>query len=194
MSKISLQPNASGTGTFTLAAPDSNTNRTLTLPDEAGKILTDVGVPTSAMPAGSVIQVVSTTKTSAATVSGTVEIPAFHVEITPQSTNNKILVICTLSCSFNQQGVTERRGGLQLLRNGANVGNEFSYGKYSQTQADTMLTISFSFLDNPSTTSATTYSVFHRANAGAMLILVNRTISSDSAIGISSITAMEIAG
>jgi len=42
MSKISLQPNASGTGTFTLAAPDSNTNRTLTLPDEAGKVLTDV--------------------------------------------------------------------------------------------------------------------------------------------------------
>ena len=41
MSKISLQPNASGTGTFTLAAPDSNTNRTLTLPDEAGVVLTD---------------------------------------------------------------------------------------------------------------------------------------------------------
>ena len=41
MSKISLQPNASGTGTFTLAAPNSNTNRTLTLPDEAGKVLTD---------------------------------------------------------------------------------------------------------------------------------------------------------
>jgi len=42
LSKISLQPNASGTGTFTLAAPDSNTNRTLTLPDEAGNVLTDV--------------------------------------------------------------------------------------------------------------------------------------------------------
>jgi len=42
MSKISLQPNASGTGTFTLAAPNSNTNRTLTLPDEAGSVLTDV--------------------------------------------------------------------------------------------------------------------------------------------------------
>ena len=39
MSKISLEPNASGAGTFTLAAPNSNTNRTLTLPDEAGKIL-----------------------------------------------------------------------------------------------------------------------------------------------------------
>ena len=39
MSKITLEPNASGAGTFTLAAPNSNTNRTLTLPDEAGKIL-----------------------------------------------------------------------------------------------------------------------------------------------------------
>ena len=39
MSKISLEPNDSGAGTFTLAAPNSNTNRTLTLPDEAGKLL-----------------------------------------------------------------------------------------------------------------------------------------------------------
>ena len=39
MSKITLEPNASGAGTFTLAAPNSNTNRTLTLPDEAGKVL-----------------------------------------------------------------------------------------------------------------------------------------------------------
>ena len=39
MSKISLEPNASGAGTFTLAAPNSNTNRALSLPDEAGKLL-----------------------------------------------------------------------------------------------------------------------------------------------------------
>jgi len=41
MSKITLEPNNSGTGTFTIAAPNSNTNRTLTLPDEAGTALTD---------------------------------------------------------------------------------------------------------------------------------------------------------
>lgn len=41
MSKIALTPNASGTGTFTIAAPDSNTNRTLTLPDETGVVLTN---------------------------------------------------------------------------------------------------------------------------------------------------------
>jgi hypothetical protein len=40
VSKIALAPNASGTGTFTIAAPNSNTDRTLTLPDEAGTILT----------------------------------------------------------------------------------------------------------------------------------------------------------
>ena len=39
MSKISLTPNASGTGTFTIASPDSNTNRTLTLPDVDGPLL-----------------------------------------------------------------------------------------------------------------------------------------------------------
>ena len=40
MSKVAIQGNASGTGTFTIAAPDSNENRTLTLPDEAGTVLT----------------------------------------------------------------------------------------------------------------------------------------------------------
>ena len=38
MSKISLTGNASGTGTFTIASPDSNSDRTLDLPDAAGTI------------------------------------------------------------------------------------------------------------------------------------------------------------
>ena len=33
MSKIALSPDAAGTGTFTLASPNGNTNRTITLPD-----------------------------------------------------------------------------------------------------------------------------------------------------------------
>jgi hypothetical protein len=40
MSKISITPNASGTGVFTISSPATNTNRTLTLPDEAGTVLT----------------------------------------------------------------------------------------------------------------------------------------------------------
>ena len=40
MSKIALKGNASGTGTFQIEAPNSNTDRTLVLPDEAGTVLT----------------------------------------------------------------------------------------------------------------------------------------------------------
>jgi hypothetical protein len=47
MSKVALSGNASGTGTFTIASPNSNTDRTLTLPDNTGTILTTAtaGVP-----------------------------------------------------------------------------------------------------------------------------------------------------
>jgi hypothetical protein len=38
MSKIALSPNIDGTGTFTIASPNSNSDRTLTLPDAAGTI------------------------------------------------------------------------------------------------------------------------------------------------------------
>jgi hypothetical protein len=39
MSKIALTPNATGTGVFTISSPATNTDRTLTLPDEAGSIV-----------------------------------------------------------------------------------------------------------------------------------------------------------
>ena len=50
MSKISITPNPSGTGVFTIASPATNTDRTLTLPDEAGTVLTSASsIPTSAL-------------------------------------------------------------------------------------------------------------------------------------------------
>jgi len=39
MSKIKIQGNASGTGTLTISAPDTDTDRALTLPDGAGEIV-----------------------------------------------------------------------------------------------------------------------------------------------------------
>ena len=44
MSKITLEPNSSGAGTFSIVSPDSNINRTLTLPDESGTILNDQSI------------------------------------------------------------------------------------------------------------------------------------------------------
>jgi len=52
MSRVVIQGDASGTGNFTIAAPNSNTDRTLTLPDEAGEVLingttSNVGIGTA---------------------------------------------------------------------------------------------------------------------------------------------------
>jgi hypothetical protein len=40
MSKVAITGNASGTGTLTLSAPNTDTDRTLTLPDNTGTIIT----------------------------------------------------------------------------------------------------------------------------------------------------------
>jgi hypothetical protein len=47
MSKVALSGNASGTGTVTIAAPNTSTDRTINLPDSNGTILTTAtpGVP-----------------------------------------------------------------------------------------------------------------------------------------------------
>jgi len=48
MSKVTIQGNASGTGTFTIASPNSDTDHTLTLPNEAGTVLTSASdIPSS---------------------------------------------------------------------------------------------------------------------------------------------------
>jgi len=51
MSKITLAPNASGTGTLTVAAPNTNTDRTITLPDATGTM--NISGLANEVPAGS---------------------------------------------------------------------------------------------------------------------------------------------
>ena len=53
MSSIKLESNASGTGIFTIASPNSNTNRTLTLPDATGTVVVTGGAQTIEFAAGS---------------------------------------------------------------------------------------------------------------------------------------------
>ena len=51
MSLVKIQGNASGTGVFTIEAPNSDTNRTLSIPDVAGNLVTtgDTNSITNAM-------------------------------------------------------------------------------------------------------------------------------------------------
>tara|TARA_R100001509_G_scaffold162982_1_gene136084 strand:- start:118 stop:600 length:483 start_codon:yes stop_codon:yes gene_type:complete len=51
MSQVKISGNASGTGTLTIAAPNTNTDRTINIPDTAGNIVTtgDSGTITAPM-------------------------------------------------------------------------------------------------------------------------------------------------
>ena len=222
MSKISLEPNASGAGTFTLAAPNSNTNRTLTLPDESGTIFSDgTGVPGSSvigqlassnMPAGSVIQLVQTVKTDvfSATVNigDSTAVTGLSVNITPISSNSKILVMTSVSASqSNVQGsVDPGFTFIRLKRNSTNLGLGDSGGSYQVTagiagitgldgsNARVPNTSSYTFLDSPSTTSQITYQVeIGQTRSASNLLYVNRA-NSDQGRASSTITVMEIAG
>jgi hypothetical protein len=109
MSRIALSGNALGTGTFTIASPNSNTDRTLNLPDNAGTILTSASalaaanlsgrVPAANAPLGSVIQVQSTTAQGmlSTTANGdpstiTNGVQVFSLSFTPISATSTILV------------------------------------------------------------------------------------------------------
>jgi hypothetical protein len=169
MSKVVIQGNASGTGNFTIAAPNSNTDRTLTLPDEAGTVLTTAGVPSSAMPAGSVLQVVhNTTPVARHTSTSTVFIDTgFSVTITPKFANSKIL-INTIGVGYSSSHYAYHdvyRDGTTSISGSANNGNGIT-GPGAYTPAwDTL--VSFYF-DSPNTTSAVTYNLFAKTVSGTL--------------------------
>ena len=47
MSKVKIQGHASGTGVLTVTAPNTSTDRTITLPDATGTLATTADVPSS---------------------------------------------------------------------------------------------------------------------------------------------------
>lgn len=164
MSKVAISGNASGTGVFTVASPNSNVDRVLTLPDETGTVITTAGVPTSAMPAGSVLQVVSSsTTTSTATTSTSFVTTSLNAVITPTNATSKILVIVaggvTRTSSTNQ-------GYLTVYRNATNLG-DVNRGLYqiANYAGSADFPISISYYDAPTTTSSTTYTVYVRTGS-----------------------------
>ena len=196
MSKISLEPNASGAGTFTLAAPNSNTNRTLTLPDESGTIFSDgTGVPGSAvtgqlassnMPAGSVIQVVTKTINTLLVLSDTTyaDIPGFDITMTLNDANNKVLLFTHFGMLVGGEDANNNSTQLRYTRNGS----AFSVGVSSgiRVQGSSVVSGHRAHInnahgfqhdlnvvdDNPGSTNVT-YKVQHRNEQGNLYL--NRT-------------------
>ena len=143
---------------------------------------------------GVIKQVKSTTTTSSQTISvgsgATVAIPNFSVSITPSSSSSKILV------SFNITGAMSdsRLAALTLNRDGSAIsgatGAFASAGSISMTGPQT---ISFQYVDSPSSTSSLTYSLTVKHEVFyTNTFSFNRDPGSGAEVFASTITAMEI--
>ena len=168
----------------------------------AGNVLTAAQM-NSLRGAFRVLQVVSTTKTDTFTTTSATytDVTGLSLSITPSATTSKILLIASITGAG--QSVTTQGYG-RFVRDSTAIGVGDAAGSRVQaTFPITLLANAFntyslnaSFLDSPATTSATTYKIQIRNEAGSGTIYINRseTDSNTSAGGrfVSTITAMEI--
>ena len=112
--------------------------------------------------AGAILQVVQTFKNDSFSTSSTsyVDITGFSVTITPSSTSNKILLLnCAgISTTGNSsvQWMNLLRGSTAIAQPSVLTGFTSTATMFPQA-AGNMISWSYSFLDSPNTTSATTY-------------------------------------
>ena len=153
--------------------------------------MTTASLPTltsAEMPTGSVLQVVSATlQDEASTTSGSF-VAAFTATITPSSASNKVLVTMhtAIEATSGNAVSTVFRGGVSDTNLG---GNLYGYG-YTNAKPTTL---SGEELDSPNTTSAQTYTVGIRNDAGGTtnICMGSGTNSNTSR---STLTLMEIKG
>jgi len=159
------------------------------------------------LPAGSILQVVQGTKTDTF-VAGSIasgastEITGLSATITPSSASNKIMVfgmVSGTSASGSVNFILQR--GASAVGVGVASGSRTSITVFGGVGAvaDVAVNAPISFLDEPATTSATTYTIdIHNSRASADTVYVNRTPSDTDAArtgrSISTIILMEVAG
>ncbi len=114
MSLVKISGNASGTGTFEIAAPNSNTNRTLTLPDASGTVVVGASavsaagqIPfstdgTSYTPTEKIVSGTVVASTSGASIDFT-SIPSWVKRITVMLVTNKRFI-----CRKREMGIFSR--------------------------------------------------------------------------------------
>jgi hypothetical protein len=195
MSKVAISGNASGTGTFTIQAPNSNNDRILSLPDEAGTVLTSVSdVASSQLPAGSVLQVVQGSELGSQTAIGSTSYTdvGISVSITPSSTSSKILLLTTYHINNRRSSGTGQAGCDLQISDGSNnnvytptFSNDLTYYFNTPDSGDFDLwrVNTISYLDSPNTDSAITYKLRSKLSYGDYVRFRGGHI-----------TAMEIAG
>ena len=149
---------------------------------------------------GAIIQVLSTTKTDefASTLSAgaSAAVTGLTVDITPTSTDHKILVICSVNGHNGSEGsgtFTIKRDSTSILLPSAGTGVEASITGLGITSDALPMTNTIQGFDSPSSTSALTYSVTVTNSSSAQRTCsVNATDGTEQARGCSTITVMEV--
>ena len=157
------------------------------------------------LPAGSVLQVVSTTKTNSFSwgTASFVDITGLSVTITPSSASSKIMVFVNASISGDYWHTTAHQTRLQrdstsiyISDSGpTTLGSGFG-GSQAGSEVNTRqqgTSDALTFLDAPSSTAALTYKLQIRNQSTTNAGFINKTISNNLG-GASSITVMEVAG
>jgi hypothetical protein len=162
-------------------------------------------LPTARLPAGTVLQVTSNTKTdtfSSATTGSWLDVTGLSLSITPSSASSKIMVFGRIT-GMGTNGLTRMQMRLVRDSTAISVGDaagsrlQVSGNEMYVADTDSFLGSTIFFLDSPATTSATTYKIQIRNGNASGSVYVNRT-PSDNDTGAfpratSSITVMEIA-
>lgn len=148
------------------------------------------GLTSASMPTGSVLQVVSADYSTSTSLTGTTYTDTgLSLSITPSATTSKILVVISQQAVGATGSANNVDGHLQLLRGGTSISDRQRSWRADGIVAQVGGTVSFTYLDSPSTTSATTYKTQAKltdSGSGRTLYLQNS--------GVSTITLMEIAG
>jgi hypothetical protein len=174
---------------------------TITIP--SGATISNLGTATGF---GKVLQVVSTAKTDTFSTTGAtfVDITGLSVSITPSSSSNKIMIIASImggTDSASATFMTRLMRGATAIGIGDSAGSRtrVTWGTNDNAGSPVNMSLSLTFLDSPSTTSATTYKVqlAETRNSGDTAFVNRDGGDIDNAQiprGISTITVMEIAG
>jgi hypothetical protein len=182
-----------GTANISLPGVDTTGNQNTsgnaaTATNVAGSGITGSrGIPKAAMPAGTVLQVVSATySTQVSTSSSTYADTGLTATITPTSSSSTILVI--VSQSNVAKDSSDTGANIRLLRGASALTTAAIIAAYDNTSgANNVGSVSLNYLDSPATTSATTYKTQVASNMGTGTCYVQTNGST------SYITLMEIA-
>jgi hypothetical protein len=147
------------------------------------------------------VQIVQTVKTDTYTQNSNTftNIPGYSVTITPTSSSNRVLIMCTLNAvagnTYNLIGRLMRDSTPIFIGDAASSRPRGAFQNF-HTSSESTYTITETFLDSPNTTSPVTYNF--QVKSGTTLY-VNRTIldrdtADYDARMASSIIVMEISG